>query len=483
MTNPVTCSKCNIFLGNLYFLNSKISSSNTISFRKNKVYYIADDKSQYAYAYCQKCWPTYVLSNNVIKQKVDPIIDANYTLYINEYGENIHNKKELGKLIGELSHVKEQLVREEENNNILVTKYVSEISLLKEHIEKLEQENSLCKDKMNLCYFNIESIQNDFDVITEENKHLVNDLGLCKFNNEALQNDLNERVQKNNILTDKLNLCKFNNETLQNDYDEMAEQMDNYENYIDNMETMLLDKTSIIKLLNTDNKIIRKELNNNKTMLHKLKIYSNDLNDFVEENMITKEQLQNTQVHLHDSLVEKYHLADEINELNDELKTYREESKLLHKMSGSDELWDANFEEWYNKQLTRWTNDNELKAELKDYGNNFVDDESDDEQYTQTTNKCNDDDRQCTWTEFLYTEEENDDEYQVKYRPIVNSDEDYQWTSTSVELDNSATCAHEGRDMRDSYHYEYDMIIDYDKLSTRDINEFAKKYVIVEDFI
>jgi hypothetical protein len=91
MSSPVVCCKCNIYLGNLYFINSKINSS-SIS-RKNKIFFIADYKSQYSYAYCQICWPNYAINNNLIKQKTEPTIEANYSLYF-EY-KNMQNENYL----------------------------------------------------------------------------------------------------------------------------------------------------------------------------------------------------------------------------------------------------------------------------------------------------------------------------------------------------------------------------------------------------
>jgi len=322
MTNPVTCSKCNVFLGNLYFLNSKINSSvNNITYRKNKIFYIADEKTQASLPYCQKCWPNYVINNPLIKQKTDPVIEANYALYLNEYAENSQTKKELKKrndfinnLNDEVHELKEKLFREAEQNCSSVNKYINELTFLQDTVTSLQQQNTNATNKINNLNEKIIALENEIVVKTEENTDTSSYI-------DFLRDDLIKEATANDGLQVEINNMKKHMEALNTINFSYVSVIQTLENKITELKNLILDKeTTISSLSNTltiNQKVMKNNHEHNQNKIHKLKNYLSDLNDFISYNMVTNEQLQTVQNNLENEVYSKYKLLIEMDNLKD----------------------------------------------------------------------------------------------------------------------------------------------------------------------
>lgn len=352
MANPVVCSNCNMFLGNLYFLNSKINSS--ASHRKNKIFYIADDKSPYSYPYCQTCWASCVISNNLIRQKTEPAIEANYSLYLAEYLENAKNKKELlnkNATIDELNNNIALLTNELQRRGIIQTEPENTTELkntIDEAIEKikfLEEENQLFKeevkvleaeikdkDEENTCSLNcLDLLKANFYRESQNNDKLREEI---KFLKQIQQDNVHKENQMNDSIREEIKLLKQQHNdnisliqskyistivsledrisfledkivTLEHVIDDDDDDIDAMKNVIINLEgkvsmyenTINNNINQIHSLKNTikgTDAIIQTIHENNKTQTLKWKKYINDLNDYIEYNTVPKQTIQIT---------------------------------------------------------------------------------------------------------------------------------------------------------------------------------------------
>jgi hypothetical protein len=390
MTNPVNCSKCNIFLGNLYFLNSKINSTPTnIPFRKNKVFYIADDKTQYSYAYCQKCWPNNVINNQLIKQKTDPVIEANYALYLNEYNENVQNKKDLtksmqhiGSLHEEITDLKDKLFEETNKHHISVSKYTDELEHLENTVATLKLKNSKVNDTLDSLYEEIELLEDEINVKDDTNECLENCVKILESNfaeEQKKNKNLNINVEEMKKKLCDLNMIHFN-----------------YVNVIKNLEQKITDFKKIIDM--QENKIVgisnanringiimKNEHEHNKTKIFKLQNYLNELNDFVAENMTSNIKVQQLEHNLYISNDIKCNLLKELEQQRQQNIT------LEYTISDLCEIINNNEEQQLSSDNDRYYNYDLLQNTLH-YEPNFVDEDetsenvivTDDDTYTES---------------------------------------------------------------------------------------------------
>ena len=314
MANPVICSKCNMFLGNLYFLNSKINSSTIL--RKNKVFYIADDKSQYSYAYCQGCWANHAINNPLIRQKTEPAIEANYSLYLNEYAENAQNKKDLVKknlAITELNYsitdLKSKLSKEVEQNNISNNKYVNEIDMLQNTIHSLRQQSDNAYNKIKVLTDKIETLESNIISKTEENICSLNCLDLLKGN-------FYKEVKTNDILRDEITYLKTQIENFNNIHSKYAETINTLEDKIIVLQSIINERDTQINSLSDTieitKKVMKNEYQQNQAQIIKLKQYISDLNEHIENNMTTNETFNDLKVKFEESLMLNNKLVNEI---------------------------------------------------------------------------------------------------------------------------------------------------------------------------
>lgn len=315
MSNPTTCCKCNFYIGNIYFVNGKINASyNNVTNKKNKIYYIADENTQYSYPYCQKCWISNALATNALKQQIDPIIDANYTLYLNEHVDNINSKKELSKMHNKTvsmnneiiglnttiknindnfdANVSEQVERlnndlknrldtEIENNNILVNKYITEIDALYTTIETLNQKNDNAKHNIENLYIKIDKLEQDLYNEKQENVYNLSCLSLVT-GDYTREKEINLKAVENiENMKKQINDC--------NDVTK------HYENLIKSLETRITSLRSIIlsndrintslkNTYETNKKLMKNMEDANKAKVVKMQYYLNDLNDYIENN-------------------------------------------------------------------------------------------------------------------------------------------------------------------------------------------------------
>ncbi len=377
MANPVICSKCNMFLGNLYFLNSKINSS--AIHRKNKVFYIADDKSQYSYAYCQGCWANYAINNTLIRQKTEPAIEANYSLYLNEHAENVQNKKEIMKknlIINDLnnnsSDLKIKLSKEHENNNILT----NEITLLQDSINILKEESVSANEHIRLLTEKIVILEGNICDKTEENRCSLNCLDLLK-NNFFKESKINEHLKEEII---KLNLQLENLNNLDSKYcmtiNALEEELIIFRNYINEKEN---DINSLSNKFEMNKKVMSNESKHNKAEIIKLKQYICDLNDYIENNTVSNELFNNVQSNLENSQKMNHELVDEIESLRHELfglqmeNTKQMENNYIENNNVNDvDAWNVDDDKWIVVDF------NNNRIYNNNYDESFVDKTDDD---------------------------------------------------------------------------------------------------------
>lgn len=316
MSNPTTCCKCNFYIGNIYFVNGKINASyNNVTNKKNKIYYIADENTQYSYPYCQKCWISNALATTTLKQQIDPIIDANYTLYLNEHVDNINTKKELIKtqsknaslnneIIGLNTTIKNindnfdanvndqieklnkdlkhKLDTEIENNNILVNKYIKEIDVLYSSIESLNQKNDNAKHTINELYNKIEKLEQELYNEKQENLYNLSCLSLVT-GDYTREKEINlKSVENIEMMKKQINEC--------NDVTK------HYEHLIESLESRITSLRSIIiandkinsslkNTYETNKKLMKNMEEANKQKIVKMQYYLNDLNDYIENTL------------------------------------------------------------------------------------------------------------------------------------------------------------------------------------------------------
>ncbi len=427
MANPVICSKCNMFLGNLYFLNSKINSS--AIHRKNKVYYIADDKSQYSYAYCQGCWANYAINNTLIKQKTEPAIEANYSLYLTEYAENAQNKKELMKknliindLNNNVSDLKIKISKEHDNNNILT----SEINLLQDTINSLKQESENTVDKINLLSEKIGILEDNICDKIEENRCSLNCLDLLK-NNFCRESEINFSL-RGEIITLTSQVENFNNLNIKYGMtiNALEEEIIILRNYINEKES---DINSLNNKFDTNKKVMKNECEYNKTEIIKLKQYICELNDYIENNMTSNELFNNVQSNLINSQKMRNELVDEIDSLRHELFNLQIKNNVTNHIEKNHSVWESFTDNNCDDENINAWDVSDDKWVIVDFNNNCI--HNYDESFIDKTN----DDLITQINEMEY----NISEYNEDFND--NSEIDINTTEYDTDFDDNSECS------------------------------------------
>lgn len=412
MTNPVNCSKCNIFLGNLYFLNSKINSTPTnIPFRKNKVFYIADDKTQYSYAYCQRCWPNNVINNQLIKQKTDPVIEANYTLYLNEYNENVQNKKELQKNIQhisslheEITDLKDKVFDQTNKHHITISKYSNELEHLENTVETLKIKNSKVNETLDSLYEEIELLEEEIQVKDEHNDCLENCVKLLE---SGLEDEKTKNKNLNmNIAEMKKKLCDLNmiHFNYVNVIKNLEQKITEFKKIIDKQEHTIVGLSNANKV---NSLIIKNEYEHNKTKISKLQNYLNELNDFVADNMTHNDKVQQLEHNLYISNDIKCNLLRELEQQR------QQNIKLEYTVSDLCEIINQNEQQQLSDEHDRYYNYDLLHNTL-DYEPNFVDEDETSENVIVTNDdnyaQINDGDVIVDFSENNFNDDDDDDD-------------------------------------------------------------------------
>jgi chromosome segregation ATPase len=485
MTNPVSCSKCNIFLGNLYFLNSKINSTpNNIPFRKNKVFYIADDKTQYSYAYCQKCWPNNAINNSLIKQKTDPVIEANYALYLNEYADNIQNKKELKKnieynemLSSEVTDLKNQLFDEINKHNITKAEYTNEIDNLQSNIISLKYKNTNVTNFLDNLNEKIIDLEKELLFKTEESECSLTCIEVLKDNvleEQNTNNNLRLTIDDLKSKINDLNMVHFNYVNIIKNFDEKINEFKN----IINQKDETINKLKNVNKINK--KVMKNEYEHNKAKIFKLENYLNELNDFIDNNMTTNDRVQSLEHNLFIANDMRYNLLTNLEELR--------QKNITLEYTISDLCDIINKQENYGEYDCYYNYD-----ELQNNDNNFVD-ETEEEYFIQNDMKMaeklkmshddnyieNNNIDGCPCDEIII----DDVQYKNPNNSRCSDDEsiDTNETSNNISIDS---------DFRDSYHIECDVPFD-EKLSPNYIPTnselpklatFKREYIIIENYL